>query len=162
MVQFKICKAFEIPLKSLLGQIYNWTSSWRLKWILLGPISYRAATPGPPPRAIVLPSPPPWAARAQGKPMHRRPNPDASRAKQVPLPPPLLAPSPASHRVSGPTPMQAKQSKCRCPCENIRNGYLFVMTQHLLILKGIYSFKFPQKNLEISSRDLTLLSILII
>jgi hypothetical protein len=40
-------------------------------------------------------------------------------------------------------------------CENIHNGYLYVMTQHLLILKGIYGFKFPKKFLEISSRDLT-------
>jgi hypothetical protein len=40
-------------------------------------------------------------------------------------------------------------------CENIRNGYLYVMTQHLLILKGIYGFKFPKRFLEISSRDLT-------
>ncbi len=47
-------------------------------------------------------------------------------------------------------------------CENICNGYLYVMTQHLLILKGIYGFKFPKRFLEISSRDLTLLSILII
>ncbi len=47
-------------------------------------------------------------------------------------------------------------------CENIRNGYLYVMTQHLLILKRIYGFKFPKRFLEISSRDLTLLSILII
>ncbi len=46
--------------------------------------------------------------------------------------------------------------------ENIRNGYLYVMTQHLLILKGIYGFKFPKRFLEISSRDLTLLAILII
>ncbi len=45
--QFEICKAFEMPLKSLLGQIYYWTSSWRLKRILLGPISYKAATTGP-------------------------------------------------------------------------------------------------------------------
>ncbi len=47
-------------------------------------------------------------------------------------------------------------------CENIRNGYLYGMTQHLLILKGIYGFKFPKRFLEISSRNLTLLSILII
>ncbi len=47
-------------------------------------------------------------------------------------------------------------------CENIRNGYLYVMTQNLLILKGIYGFKFPKRFLEISSRDLTFLSILII
>jgi hypothetical protein len=47
-------------------------------------------------------------------------------------------------------------------CEKIRNGYLYVMTQHLLILKGFYGFKFPKRFLEISSRDLTLLSILII
>jgi hypothetical protein len=47
-------------------------------------------------------------------------------------------------------------------CENIHNGYLYVMTQHLLILKGMYGFKFPKLFLEISSRDLTLLSILII
>ncbi len=40
-------------------------------------------------------------------------------------------------------------------CENICNGYLYVVTQHLLILKGIYSFKFPKRFLEISSRDLT-------
>ncbi len=53
--QFEICEAFEIPLKSLLDQIYYWTSSWRLKRILLGPISYKAAMPGhrsPPPKNV--------------------------------------------------------------------------------------------------------------
>jgi hypothetical protein len=40
-------------------------------------------------------------------------------------------------------------------CENICNGYLYVLTQHLVILKGIYGFKFPKRFLEISSRDLT-------
>jgi hypothetical protein len=47
-------------------------------------------------------------------------------------------------------------------CENICNGYLYMMTQHLLILKGIYGFEFPKRFFDISSRDLTLLSILII
>ncbi len=42
-----------------------------------------------------------------------------------------------------------------CACENIRNGYLYVMTQHLVILKGIYGFKSPKRFLEITSRDLT-------
>jgi hypothetical protein len=95
----------------------------------------------PPARAAVPPSPLPWAASAQGKPMHWRPNPDASRAKQAPLPPPCrrhhrcrrpwmhpqaplalphLCPGlqaySASHRISGPTPTQAKQSKhCSSP-----------------------------------------------
>jgi hypothetical protein len=45
---------------------------------------------------------------------------------------------------------------CVRECENIGNGYLYVMTQRLLILKGIYGFKFPKRILEISSRDLTL------
>ncbi len=93
-----------------------------------------------PARAAVPPSPPPWAASAQGKPMRWRPNPGASRAKQAPLPPscqcrhhrrcprmhpraPLTFPHlclglqacNASHCISGPTPTQAKQSKGCCP-----------------------------------------------
>jgi hypothetical protein len=37
-------------------------------------------------------------------------------------------------------------------CDNIRNGYLYVVTQHLLILKKIHGFKFLKRFLEISSR----------
>jgi hypothetical protein len=40
-------------------------------------------------------------------------------------------------------------------CENIRNGYLHDGELVFVILKGIYSFKFPKRFLEISSRDLT-------
>ncbi len=47
-------------------------------------------------------------------------------------------------------------------CDNIRNGYLYGGDLLFIILKGIYGFKFPKRFLEISSRDLTLLSILII
>ena len=47
-------------------------------------------------------------------------------------------------------------------CYNILSGYLSVMTTVFSQQDGIYSFKFPKKFLEISSRDLTLLSILII
>jgi hypothetical protein len=49
-------------------------------------------------------------------------------------------------------------------CENILRGYLHDGDLVFVILKGIYGFKFPQRFLEISSRDLTsfLLSILII
>jgi hypothetical protein len=47
-------------------------------------------------------------------------------------------------------------------CDNIRNGYLYGGDLLFVILKGIYGFKFPKRFLEISSRDLTLLSILII
>ncbi len=47
-------------------------------------------------------------------------------------------------------------------CENILRGYLYVCDSAFVILKGIYSFKFPKRFLEISSRDLTLFLILII
>jgi hypothetical protein len=47
-------------------------------------------------------------------------------------------------------------------CENILRGYLYDGDLLFIILKGINSFKFPKRFLEISSRDLTLLSILII
>ncbi len=47
-------------------------------------------------------------------------------------------------------------------CDNIRNGYLYGGDLLFVILKGIYGFEFPKRFLEISSRDLTLLSILII
>jgi hypothetical protein len=51
-------------------------------------------------------------------------------------------------------------------CENILYGFLYVCDLAFVILKIIYSFKFPKRFLEISSRDLTsffpLLSILII
>jgi hypothetical protein len=47
-------------------------------------------------------------------------------------------------------------------CDNIHNGYLYGGDLLFVILKEIYSFKFPKWFLEISSRDLTLLSILII
>jgi hypothetical protein len=47
-------------------------------------------------------------------------------------------------------------------CENILHGCLYGGDLLLVILKGIYGFKFPKRFLEISSRDLTLLSILII
>jgi hypothetical protein len=40
-------------------------------------------------------------------------------------------------------------------CENILCGYLYVSDLAFVILKGIYSFKFPKRFLEISSRDLT-------
>jgi hypothetical protein len=46
--------------------------------------------------------------------------------------------------------------------DNISNGYLYGGDLLFVILKGIYSFKFPKRFLEISSKDLTLLSILII
>jgi hypothetical protein len=51
--------------------------------------------------------------------------------------------------------LESKHTAESCKCENIRNGYLYVMTQHLVILKGIYGFKFPKRFSEISSRDLT-------
>ncbi len=47
-------------------------------------------------------------------------------------------------------------------CDNIRNGYLYGGDLLFVILKRIYSFKFPKRFLEISSRDITILSILII
>ncbi len=47
-------------------------------------------------------------------------------------------------------------------CENILPGYLYDGDLVFVILKGIYDFKFSKKFLEISSRDLTLFSILII
>ncbi len=39
--------------------------------------------------------------------------------------------------------------------ENILRGYLYVCDLKFVILNGIYSFKFPKRFLEISSRDLT-------
>ncbi len=47
-------------------------------------------------------------------------------------------------------------------CENILRGYLYVSDLAFVILNRMYSFKFPKRFLEISSRDLTLFSILII
>jgi hypothetical protein len=47
-------------------------------------------------------------------------------------------------------------------CDNIRNGYFYGGDLLFVILKGIYGFKFTKRFLENSSRDLTLLSILII
>ncbi len=47
-------------------------------------------------------------------------------------------------------------------CDNILCGYLYDGDFVFVILKGIYGFKFPKRFLEISSRDLTLFSILII
>jgi hypothetical protein len=40
-------------------------------------------------------------------------------------------------------------------CENILHGYLYGGDLLFVILKGIYGFKFPQRLLEIFSRDLT-------
>jgi hypothetical protein len=40
-------------------------------------------------------------------------------------------------------------------CENILHGYLYVFDLAFVILKGMYGFKFPNRFLEISSRDLT-------
>ncbi len=40
-------------------------------------------------------------------------------------------------------------------CENILCGYLYDGDLAFVILKGIYSFEFPKRFLEISSRDLT-------
>ncbi len=40
-------------------------------------------------------------------------------------------------------------------CENILFGYLYDGDLVFVILKGIYGLKFPQRFLEISSRDLT-------
>jgi hypothetical protein len=42
-------------------------------------------------------------------------------------------------------------------CENILCGYLYDGDLVFVILKGIYGFKFPERFLEISSRDLTLI-----
>ena len=47
-------------------------------------------------------------------------------------------------------------------CENILHGYLYVFDLAFSHQDGIYGFKFPKRFLEISSRDLTLFSILII
>ncbi len=58
-------------------------------------------------------------------------------------------------------PVMAKYCVMR-ECDNIRNGYLYGGDLLFVILKGICGFKFPKRFLEISSRDLTLLSILII
>ena len=99
--QFEICEAFKIPLKSLLGQIYYWTSSWRLKRILLGPISYKAATPGPPP-----------TGKSRGRPLTsalgRKRDASAARpwrgqSKASAAPPPLPAPSPPQTSTDAPT-----------------------------------------------------------
>jgi hypothetical protein len=43
----------------------------------------------------------------------------------------------------------------RRECENIFCGYLYDYDLALVILKGISSFKFPERFLEISCRDLT-------
>jgi hypothetical protein len=59
------------------------------------------------------------------------------------------------------TPVMTKYCVMR-ECDNIRNRYLYGGDLLFVILKGVYSFKFPKGFLEISSRDLTLLSILII
>jgi hypothetical protein len=40
-------------------------------------------------------------------------------------------------------------------CENILHAFINVFDLAFVILKGIYSFKFPKRFLEISSRDLT-------
>jgi hypothetical protein len=40
-------------------------------------------------------------------------------------------------------------------CENILHGFLCVFDLAFVILKGIYGFKFPNRFMEISSRDLT-------
>jgi hypothetical protein len=40
-------------------------------------------------------------------------------------------------------------------CNNIFCGYLYVSDLTFVFLKGIYGFKFPERFLEISSRDLT-------
>jgi hypothetical protein len=45
-------------------------------------------------------------------------------------------------------------------CENILRGYLCVFDLAFSHLDGIYGFKFPDRFLEISSRDLTLFSTL--
>jgi hypothetical protein len=47
-------------------------------------------------------------------------------------------------------------------CDNIRNGYLYGGDLLFVILKGIYGSKFPTRFLEISFRDFSFLSILII
>jgi hypothetical protein len=47
-------------------------------------------------------------------------------------------------------------------CENILHGYLYDGDLVFVILKGIYGLKFTKRFLEISFRDLTLFSILII
>ncbi len=64
------------------------------------------------------PQPLPWAASAEHKPPHQRPNPNASQAKRAPLSPPCcpgLRACSASRGVSGPTLTWAKQSKRHCP-----------------------------------------------
>jgi hypothetical protein len=58
-------------------------------------------------------------------------------------------------------PVKAKYCNIR-ECDNIRNGYLYGGDLLFVIFKGMYGFKFPKGFLEISSRDLNLLSILII
>ncbi len=58
--------------------------------------------------------------------------------------------------------MTAAVATAAAVCENI---YSWISLSGDLVFshqKGIYGFKFPQRVLEISSRDLTLLSILII
>ncbi len=70
-----------------------------------------ASTADPPP-------PLPWAASVQREPTHQGTNPNASQAKQAPLPPPCH-PGPracsASRCVSSPTPAQAERSKRHSP-----------------------------------------------
>ncbi len=66
-----------------------------------------------------------------------------------------------------PLPLPVSYEVCKLfnLCENILRGYLYGGDLLFVILKGIYGFKFPERFLEISSRDLTsfpLLSILII
>ncbi len=53
-------------------------------------------------------------------------------------------------------------ARCHRCCYNILSGYLSVVTTVFSQQDGIYGFKFAKRFLEISSRDLTLLSILII
>ncbi len=47
-------------------------------------------------------------------------------------------------------------------CENILHRYLYVCEVAFVILKGISSFKFHKRNLEISLRDFTSSSLLLI
>ncbi len=46
-------------------------------------------------------------------------------------------------------------------CENILHGFLYVFDLAFVILKGLYGFKFSKRFLEISSRDLTLFTLLL-
>ena len=45
-------------------------------------------------------------------------------------------------------------------CDNILSGYLCAVTTVFSQQDGIYGFKFPERFLEISSRDLTLLALI--